>query len=94
MSYGIEIYDENGNIYFDNDKLKHRIWWQNLITSSGNYYYDTALDNEPTIVCYSVTGGVPFVWNHITSNVQYTGIEVVSDDRANSNTIFIVFARR
>ena len=74
--------------------LKHRIWYSALITSASDHYYSESISSEPTVTCYSIGGGYPFVWEHIISNGQYTGIKTLLDSIANSNTVFVVFARR
>lgn len=94
MDWGVQAFDKNGNLKFDAERLKHRLWDRFEVSAAGSRYYHTPLDHKPTVIAYGSNGGHPFVWEHITSGGQYTGLRAVSDGIAKDPTVFAVFARQ
>jgi hypothetical protein len=101
MSYGLEIYDENGELIVDNEKLMNRVFYQTIVTSETTHYYSEPLDYKPPVMQKAFAKNEtddphPFSVNHITSNGQYVGIDIVDEvlGVAAEKTIITVFKIR
>jgi hypothetical protein len=103
MSYGLEIYDENGELIVDNEKLMNRVFYQTIVTSETTHYYSEPLDYKPPVMQVSYrtpedeAAPPSYSVNHITnSSGQYTGIDVVDETLGGTanKTIIAVFKIR
>lgn len=103
MSYGIEIFDSNGEIIIGGSKLMNRVFYQTIVTSEGIYYYPSSLPYKPPIMHMPIRTSVgdivtpSYTTNHLTNNGEYIGFEAVSTDSNNVdgfNTIITVFKIR
>jgi len=102
MSYGLEIYDENGELIVDNKKLMNRVYYRTIVTTEITHYYAESFDYKPPIMqsAYSDnkdTPAYPFVIEHIIdSNGNYIGFKTLDKTLGNNanSTIIIVFKIR
>lgn len=97
MSYGLEVYNENGEKIVDNERLMHRFIDKIETNSAGDYYFSEYLDHEPTVV--DVTLALySFKYEFITENGLYKGLRLSKIDGSYTYSIdgvslFLIFAR-
>lgn len=94
MSYGLEIYNENGELVVDNEKLMNRVYYQIIANSENSYYYPEPINYKPPIMQMPI-GGRGYGWysvNHIqNSSNQYVGFSTTARYENNRKTIITVF---
>ena len=57
MSYGLEIYDENGELVVDNEKLMNRVYYQIIANSEDSYYYPEPINYKPPVMQLPINFG-------------------------------------
>lgn len=93
MSYGLEVYDKEGNVIIGSSYMTNRLWHYEKCTSTGEYSYDEPLDYRPILMSFGGEGAIAFVCKHIEESGEYTGFELSNpDDVAEDNALTIVIA--
>lgn len=76
MAWGMETYDDDGNLIFDGSRLLHRVWHFEVVDRPGTITYDEPLDHEPTVVVYGINDIMSHSWSHVISGGQWVGLEI------------------
>lgn len=96
MSYGLEVYNSDGELMTDNKKLMNRVYYQVIVNSETSYYYPEPINYKPPIMQLILNDNdnpfYGYTAEHIKNeNGQYVGFSTVADGQTPSSTIISVF---